>query len=62
MTTVGSGDWVQQLYQKEIDFNGEVYVIMLNTLKKLTAYYIVFYEGNGYEEAQALFATGRVAM
>lgn len=62
MATVGSNDWVQKLYNKEIDFTDPAYVTMLETLQKLTAFYPDFYEGVGYEESQQLFISGQAAM
>ena len=62
MATIGTNDWVQKLYNKEIDFTDPAYVTMLETLQKLTPYYPDFYEGVGYEDAQALFVTGQAAM
>ena len=62
MATIGSNDWVQKLYNKEIDFTDPAYVTMLDTLKKLTEYYPDFYEGIGYEESQQLFISGQAAM
>jgi len=62
MATIGSGDWVQKLYNKEIDFTDPAYVQMLQTLKDLTAYYPEFCEGVGYEDSQQLFLSGMAAM
>jgi len=62
MATIGSGDWVQKLYNKEVDFTDDAYVTMLETLQKLTAYYPDFYEGVGYEDCQQLFLAGQAAM
>lgn len=62
MATIGSGEWVSRLYNKEIDFTDPAYVTMLQTLKDLTEYYPDFYEGLGYEECQQLFVGGQAAM
>ena len=62
MATIGSGDWVQKLYNKEVDFTDDAYVTMLDTLLKLTDYYPDFYEGVGYEDSQQLFLAGQAAM
>ncbi len=62
MATIGSGDWVKKLYDKEIDFTDPAYVTMLQTLKDITPYYPDFYEGVGYEEAQQLFIAEQAAM
>ena len=62
MATIGSNEWVQKLYNKEIDFTDPAYVTMLQTLKDLTAYYPDFYEGLGYEDCQQLFVSGQAAM
>ena len=59
---IGSNDWVQKLYAKEIDFTDPAYVTMLSTMKELTQYFPEFYDGLGYEECQQMFLTGQGAM
>lgn len=62
MSIIGSGDWVQSLYDRKINFTDPQYVQMLQTFKDLTAYYPDFYEGLTYEDCQNLFITGQAAM
>lgn len=62
MATIGTNDWVKQLYEKTIDFTDPKFIAMLKNLKDLSAYFPKNYEGLSYEDCQQMFISEQAAM
>lgn len=60
--TVGSRDYYDRLYNKEIDLTGPGYVKMLQNAKDISEYFPEGYEGLAYEDCQQMFLSEQAAM
>lgn len=54
---VGSSEWAEKLYDREINFEDEGYVSMLRTVNNLSEFFPEGYEGLSYEDCQQMFVS-----
>lgn len=62
MAVIGSNDWINKLYNKEINFEDAKYVEMFQILMDISEYFPQSYEGLSYENSQQMFLAEQAAM